>query len=147
MKQTAIVLALLITISGCKTPAGTKTQTQSASLYDSAIENLSMTAEQLESLRKEKDFFVKSLEDFERQKYEYGYLLDVGRLRSQMQDFTEWHRDISKRERILEVQHSLNVLAAHSQVAKRRSPVSTRPSRGGQAPKRTPADTASPAKP
>lgn len=137
MKQTVIILALLITVSGCNTPAEKGTPTLSASLYDSAIENLSMTTEQLESVRKEKDFFVKSLEDFERQKDEYGYLLDAGRLRSQMRDFTKWHRDISRRERILEVQHSLNVLAAHSRVAKRRS----------QAPKRTPADTASPAKP
>ena len=121
MKRTVIILALLITVSGCKTPAKNGTTTPSASLYDSAIENLSMSTEQLESVRKEKDFFVKSLEDFERQKDEYGYLLDTSRFRSQMQDFTEWHRDISRREKIIEVQHALSVTAAHSQVAKRRS--------------------------
>ena len=72
-------------------------------------------------MQKEKDFFVKSLEDFEHQKAEYGRFLDNQQLRSQMQDFTEWHHDIAQRERTLEVQHALNVLAAHTQVVKRRA--------------------------
>jgi hypothetical protein len=121
MKQTAAVIVLLTILTGCSRQAGVKNEITSADLYDLAIENLSMTAEQLEAIQREKDFFVKSLEDFEQQKAEYGYLLDSGQLRSQMQDFTEWHRDIERRERNLEVQHALNVLAAHNQVAKRRA--------------------------
>ena len=121
MKQTMIVLVLLIILTGCNRQAKVKNETTSADLYDLAIENLSMTSEQLEAVQREKDFFVKSLEDFERQKAEYGFLLDTGQLRSQMQDFTDWHRDIARRERTLEVQHALNVLAAHNQVAKLRA--------------------------
>ena len=121
MKQIALLLALFIVVSGCKGPCDERTQAQSYSLYDSAIENLSLTFEQLESLRKEKDFFVKSLEDFERQKDEFGCFLNPNELRSQMQDFTQWHKDISRRERLLETQHVLNVLAAHFQVTKRRT--------------------------
>ena len=116
MIKPSVILCLLM-IVGCKTPSSPPP----VSHFDAAIENLSMTAEQLESVRQEKDFFVKSLEDFEQQKTEYGYILDSSRLRSQMQNFTEWHLDISKRERALEVQHALNVLAAHTQVAKHRT--------------------------
>jgi hypothetical protein len=103
-------------IVGCNTP----THIPPASRFDSAIENLSITTEQLESVRGEKDIFVNMLENFEEQKTEYAAFLDSQRLRSQMQDFADWHRDISQRERQLEVRHALNVFAAHSQVAKRR---------------------------
>jgi hypothetical protein len=63
----------------------------------------------------------KFMEDFEQQRAEYGLFLDPGRLGSQMQDFTGWHRDITQRERELEIQHAINVFAAHNQVAKRKS--------------------------
>jgi hypothetical protein len=116
MRNTVIALCLLM-IVGCRTPA----HTPPVSRLDSAIENLSFTTEQLESVRKEKDFFVKMLEDFEEQKAEYGPLLNANHLRSQMQDFADWHRDISQQERQLEIQHALNVFAAHSQVAKRKA--------------------------
>ncbi len=66
MKQTTIILVLLITLMGCSRQARVKNEITSADLFDLAIENLSMTAEELESVRREKDFFVKSLEDFER---------------------------------------------------------------------------------
>ena len=120
MKQTAIVLGLLITLAGCNRPAEIKTGTLSPSRFDLAIENLSVTTQQLESVRREKEFFVKALEDFEQQEAAYSAFLDAHQLRSQMQDFADWHRDISLRERALEVQHNLDVLAAHNQVAKRR---------------------------
>jgi hypothetical protein len=112
----AIIIFLLI-IAGCNTPADKPI----ANHFDTAIENLSLTTQQLESVRREKDFFVKALEDFEQQKTEYGLFLDPGRLGSQMQDFTGWHRDITQRERELEIQHAINVFAAHNQVAKRKS--------------------------
>ncbi|MCJ7728791.1 MAG: hypothetical protein MUO27_02775 [Sedimentisphaerales bacterium] len=115
MRITVITLCLLM-IVGCNTP----TPIPPASRFDSAIENFSITTEQLESVRREKDLFVKVLENFEEQKAEYAPFLDSQRLHSQMQDFADWHRDISQRERQLEVQHALNVFAAHSQVAKRK---------------------------
>jgi hypothetical protein len=115
MRITVIALCLLM-IVGCRTPA----HTPPVSRFDSAIENLSFTTEQLESVRREKDLFVNALENFEEQKTEYTAFLDSQRLHSQMQDFADWHRDISQRERHLEVRHALNVFAAHSQVAKRK---------------------------
>jgi hypothetical protein len=105
---------------GCNRPAETTTVPLSVSRFDSAIENLSITTEQLESVRREKDLFVNVLENLEEQKTEYAAFLDSQRLRSQMQDFAVWHRDISQRERQLEIRHALNVFAAHSQVEKRK---------------------------
>ncbi|MFH1370098.1 MAG: hypothetical protein ABII09_02255 [Planctomycetota bacterium] len=116
MRNPSVILCLLMVV-GCNTPSSPPP----VSHYDAAIENLSITADQLESVQKEKDFFVKSLEEFELQKTEYGRFLDTRQLHSQMQDFTEWHHDISQRERNLEVQHVLNVLAAHTQVVRRRT--------------------------
>jgi hypothetical protein len=119
MRNTVITLCLLM-LAGCNKPARTTTVPTSVSRFDLAIENLSITTEQIESVRKEKDLFVNVLEDFEEQKAEYDPLLNANQLRSQMQDFADWHRDISQRERQLEMQHALNVFVAHSQVAKRR---------------------------
>ena len=119
MRNTVITLCLLM-LAGCSKPARTTTVPAPVSRFDLAIENLSITTEQLESVRKEKDLFVNVLEDFEQQKAEYGPLLNANQLPSQMEDFADWHRDISQRERQLEMLHALNVFAAHSQVAKRR---------------------------
>jgi hypothetical protein len=116
MKKTVVILWLLL-ISGCKTPPAK----QPESGFDIAIKNLSASTERLDSIRREKDFFIKSLEDFERQKAEYGQLLDYNDVRSQMQHFAEWHRDIAKRERALEFRHALNVLAAHHEVIKQKA--------------------------
>lgn len=110
-----IALGLLI-IAGCKTPSSPSP----ASRLDLAIENLSITTEQLESVQREKDFFVKVLEDFEQQKDEYGVFLNYQQIHSQMQDFENWHQDISQREQELAIEHAINVFAAHNQVAKRR---------------------------
>jgi hypothetical protein len=112
----AIVVLLLI-ISGCSAPADKPV----ANHFDTAIQDLSITTQQLESVRREKDFFVKALEDFERQKTEYALFLTPGRIGGQMQDFAGWHRDIVLRERGLEAQHAINVFAAHNQVAIRKS--------------------------
>jgi predicted nuclease of restriction endonuclease-like RecB superfamily len=116
MRNLSFILCVLM-IAGCKTSSSPP----QVSHFDVAIENLSGTAEQLESVRREKDFLVKTLEDFEQQKAQYGYLLDTGQLNSQMQDFAEWHRDISWRERNLEVQHVLNILSAQVQVARHKT--------------------------
>jgi len=116
MKNTVIVLLLFI-IAGCNAPADKPAPTN----FDTAIENLSITTQQLESVRREKDLFVKVMEDYERQKAEHALFLDPNRFDSQAQDFTYWHRDITQRERDLEFRHALNVFAAHSQVIKRKS--------------------------
>jgi hypothetical protein len=115
MRKTVIAFGLLI-IAGCKTPSSPAP----VSRYDLAIENLSITTEQLEAVQKEKDLFVKVLEDFEQQKDEYRDFLNNSRLRPQMQDFEDWHQDISQREQELAIEHTINVFAAHNQVIKRR---------------------------
>jgi len=116
MKKTLVIFLLII--AGCKTPAHKPSPTQ----FDTAIENLSITTQQLDSLQKEKDLFVKALEDFERQKAEYGRLLNPDILSIQNQFFTDWHRDITLRERDLEFKHALNVFTAHSEAMKHKSP-------------------------
>ncbi len=113
MKKAFIIL-IFLTIAGCKTPAPEPAK----SGLDSAIENLSASTEQMESLRREKDLFVKVLEDFERQQAENGELINPRQVRKQRQDMARWHDDISRREKDLAVLHALNVCAAHNQIAK-----------------------------
>jgi len=60
------------------------------------------------------------LEDFEQQKDEYRDFLNNSQLRPRMQDFEDWHQDISQREQELEIEHIINVFTAHNQVIKRR---------------------------
>jgi sRNA-binding regulator protein Hfq len=115
MKKAFIILAVLVT-AGCKSPV----QKQYTSDFDAAIENLSVTTEQLEAVRREKDFFVKVLEDFEQQKAEYPNLVNTQQIPGQIQIFDDWHRDIAQRERYLAMQHAINVFAAQNQVSKRR---------------------------
>jgi len=59
MSKTVIAFGLLI-IAGCKTPSSPAP----VSRYDLAIENLSITTEQLETVQKEKRFFCKSARRF-----------------------------------------------------------------------------------
>lgn len=114
MRNLSIILFLLLMV-GCRAPSSSAP----VSHFDAAIENLSIAEGQLDAVQEEKDFFVKVLEDFEIQKSEYGNLLGPVRLHGQMRDFKQWHHDISRRERDIEVQYNLNVLAAHSQIARR----------------------------
>ncbi|MGD1042871.1 MAG: hypothetical protein ABR913_07380 [Sedimentisphaerales bacterium] len=116
MRKTAIILYLLI-IAGCKTPSSYPP----ISRFDIAIENLSRTSQQLEDLRKEKDLFVKSLGDFERQKAERSSVLDANDIDKQTRAFADWHLDIAQREKDLTIEHSMNVSAAHREIAKRRA--------------------------
>ena len=116
MRKTAIILYLLI-IAGCKTPSSYPP----VSRFDIAIENLSRTTQQLEDLRKEKDFFAKSLGDFEQQKTECGDFMDANELDKQTRAFARWHWDIAQREKDLTIEHSMNVFAAHREIAKRRA--------------------------
>ena len=74
----------------------------------------------MEELRREKDFFVKVLEDFEEQKAQHYNLLNSQPLRDQMRDLASWHRDIAQREKDLAILHDICVYAAHNQVIKRR---------------------------
>jgi hypothetical protein len=122
MRKLIVIIGFFIILAGCNTPADKSAHTASLqdSLYDTAIENLNTTTEQLEAIRKEKDLFVKSLEDFEQQRVEYAQFWEANQIQSQLQNFTDWHRDITLRERNLEVRHALNVLAAHNQVMKRK---------------------------
>jgi hypothetical protein len=116
MRKTAVILCLLI-IGGCKTPSNPP----SVSRFDIAIENLSRTTQQLEDLRKEKDLFTKSLEEFERQKNECGDLLDAFEIAEQTKMFAEWHKDITQREKDLNIEHAMNVAAAHREILKRKA--------------------------
>jgi hypothetical protein len=116
MRKTVIILLLLI-IGGCKTPSNPPP----VSRFDIAIENLSRTSQQLEDLRKEKDLFAKSLEDFEQQKTECGELLDAFKIAGQTRAFARWHWDIAQREKDLTIEHSMNVFAAHREILKRRA--------------------------
>ena len=116
MSRTVIILCLLI-IAGCKTP----NSPPPVSRFDIAIENLSRTSQQLEDLRKEKDFFAKSLADFEQQKIECGDFMDANELDKQTKSFARWHWDIAQREKDLTIEHSMNVFAAHREIAKRRA--------------------------
>jgi hypothetical protein len=116
MRKTAIILYLLI-IAGCKTPSSYPP----ISRFDIAIENLSRTSQQLEDLRKEKDLFAKSLGDFERQKAERSSVLDANDIDKQTRAFADWHLDIAQREKDLTIEHSMNVSAAHREIAKRRA--------------------------
>jgi len=116
MRKTVVILYLLM-IAGCKTPSNPPP----VSRFDIAIENLSRTTQQLEDLRKEKDFFAKSLADFEQQKTECGDFMDANELDKQTKAFARWHWDIAQREKDLTIEHSMNVFAAHREILKRRA--------------------------
>ncbi|MGB7581882.1 MAG: hypothetical protein WBL85_05485 [Sedimentisphaerales bacterium] len=116
MRKTAIILYLLI-IAGCKTPDNPRP----VSRFDIAIENLSITSQKLEDLRMEKDIFVRLLDDFEKQKAERIGILDANEIDKQTKVFAEWHRDIAQREKDLTIEDTMNVLAAHREILKRRA--------------------------
>jgi hypothetical protein len=121
IRKLVIFVCFCVTLAGCSEPAVNKPAFKpSDSQYDIAIENLSVTTEKLDSIRKEKDLFVKSLEDFEQQQSDYPRFWNANRIQLQYQHFAVWHKDIAIRERNLEVQHALNTLAAHNQVMKRK---------------------------
>lgn len=104
-KLTAILIIVLI--SGCGVEKEPKSD------YDSAIENLSTSWQELDSIRQEKDFFVKVLDDLEMQKSDYAYLFSARQLLLEMQYLANWQRDIARREKYLAFQHALNVYQAH----------------------------------
>ena len=114
MKKIIIILCLLIA-GGCKTPS----KSVPVSRFDIAIENLSITTQKLEDLRIEKEIFVKMLNDFEQQKTENA--LDFNTIDKQTKAFAEWHRDISQREKDLNIEHSMNISAAHREITKRKA--------------------------
>ncbi len=116
MSRIVIILCLLI-ITGCKTP----NNPPPVSRFDIAIENLSITSQKLEELQMEKDIFVRLLDDFEQQKSEDTGILDDIEIAKQTRAFAEWHRDIAQREKDLTIEHSMNVSAAHREIAKRRT--------------------------
>jgi len=117
MKQMIFILLSIILIAGCNTPGNPPP----VSRLDIAIENLSRTTLQLEDLRKEKEFFSKSLADFERQEAEYGAFMDPNKIDREERAFAKWHRDIAQREKDLNIEHSTNVLAAHREILKRKT--------------------------
>jgi hypothetical protein len=116
MSRTVIIICLL-TIAGCKTP----NNPPPVSRFDIAIENLSITSQKLEDLRTEKDIFARLLDNFEQQKAEHVGILDANEIDKQTRAFAEWHRDIAQREKDLTIEHSMNVSAAHREIAKRRT--------------------------
>jgi hypothetical protein len=123
MKNIAIILCLFI-LSGCKTPSNPPPVSRfdvAVSRFDVAIENLSKTTQQLEDLRREKDFFAKSLADFEQQKTECGDFMDANEIDRQTRAFARWHWDIAQREKDLTIEYSMNVYAAHREMLKRKA--------------------------
>jgi hypothetical protein len=116
MSRRIIILYLLIT-AGCKT----QNAPPPVSRLDIAIENLSMTSRQLDELREEKDLFTKSLEDFVEQKAEHIGILDTNEIYRETRAFAEWRRDITQREKDLNIEHSMNISAAHREIAKRKT--------------------------
>jgi uncharacterized protein HemY len=115
MRKTVVILTLLI-IGGCKTPGNLPAPP--VSRFDIAIENLSITSQKLEDLRAEKEIFTSLLADFEQQKAENA--LDTEAVDKQIKAFAEWHRDISQREKDLNIEYSMNVSAAHREILKRK---------------------------
>ena len=69
----------------------------------------------------EKDIFVRLLDDFEKQKAEHIGILDANEIDKQTKAFAEWHRDIAQREKDLTIEYTMDVLAAHREIAKRRT--------------------------
>jgi Skp family chaperone for outer membrane proteins len=112
-----IVIIICLLIAGCKTQSAPPP----VSRFDLAIENLSRTTQQLEDLQKEKDLFAKSLKDFEQQKTERSSVLDANDINKQAKAFAEWHRDIAQREKDLNIEHSMNIYAAHREILKRKA--------------------------
>lgn len=119
MKKSIAIMILLI-CSGC----GSSGEKRTVSSYDLAIKNLSATSQQLDSIRREKDLYVKVLEDFEKQKNEYGLLLDSHKVNEQMQQLADWHHDITLREREISFHHDLNVYDAQTQAERKYQNVS-----------------------
>ncbi len=106
----AILLLVVVLIVGCQS----QPDKPSASTADRAIDNLSRTSEQLDSIGQEKSFFTEVLDDFETQQAVYSPLLDCNRPQTDQQlAFQTWHGDIQHREDTLQRQHALNVLIAH----------------------------------
>lgn len=119
IKKLAVFPYLLVILTSCSRPATSKpAYIPPASQYDIALENFGYTTNQLDAVGKEKDLFIKSLDDFEQQQSDYARLWDTNQIFSQMQRFADWHKDIAIRERNLEIRHALNILAAHQQVMK-----------------------------
>lgn len=103
---------ILFIVAGCG-------QKRTVSSYDLAIEKLSITSQQLDSISKEKDLYVKVLDDFEKQKDEYGYMLNSHKINEQMQQLADWHRNITLREKEITFEHDLNVYDAQTQAARK----------------------------
>ena len=116
MKKTFIIV-IFLTIGGCKTPSPEPAK----SALDSAIENLSASTEQLEALSREKEFFVKVLDDFERQQAQDANVIGSRQAHKLKQDLARWHEDISRREKAFAAMHALNICAAHNLIAKQKS--------------------------
>jgi hypothetical protein len=130
MKKTLISLIFLV-IAGCKAPAPEPAK----SALNSAIENLSTSTEQMETLRREKEFFVKILEDFERQQTTDGNFINPRQVRKTRHNLARWHNDISRRERSLAAIHAFNVYAAQNLIAKQKSQEPNQISLAGPLPK------------
>ncbi len=115
MRKTLIIIGFVI-ISGCG-PA--HSPVTGASTADRAILNLSRTADQLDSVRREKDFLINVLEEIETQQTVYSVLLDGPQLAAdQARAFDDWRTELTAREKIIEARHALNVLTAHIEIAR-----------------------------
>ncbi len=117
MVRETLVIVCLLFAAGCTSRSAGAPSAEA--MFDAAIENLSRTTQQLESISREKDFFVKVLNDFEEQGAQYTALLGHEQITEQMEELEAWHADITERERLIAAEHAVNVFAAHNQVARR----------------------------
>ena len=106
----------LIFISGC---SNTPAEKKSVSKYDLAVKKLSITSEELDSIGREKDLYVKVLDDMESQQSEFGYLFNSQQMFYEMRILSDWHYDIAQRERAISFEHALNIYDAHIQAMKK----------------------------
>lgn len=111
--QKILIIAVVSLLFGCTS----RTVSPRASRCDAIIENLSRTTDQLNSIRSEKDYFVKVWNDSEDQLADFAELMS----NSSGQDydaeaFAKWHEDIAAREEQISRQHALNVLLAHIRI-------------------------------
>lgn len=115
MGKTLIIIGFVI-IVGCGPAHSPVTGASSA---DHAILNLSKTAEQLDSIHREKELLINVLEELETQQAVYSVLLDNPQLTAdQARAFDSWRTELTSREKTLEARYALNVLIAHIEAAR-----------------------------
>jgi len=116
LRQVLVIMAVLLVV-GC----GARNAPNASSTSGGPIEELARTTEQLEQVRREKDFFVEVYNDFEQQTGEFGCFLNEQQSAEQAQDLYHWREQIVDTEQTLTQQHAINVYLAHRAVTQQSS--------------------------